>query len=142
MKDLKSELEELKFERKGSIKIVGENKHPVFDLKQEKFEGNVYMWIKEEDEIPKDILYIGKAGKTLFKRCGEHIGGFKGGSSKGKKNATELLTILEKGTNIGIWSRHSDISSILGVEGISLCEAEEKALIKRYKDKFSLFNKS
>lgn len=142
MINLEKELKDMKFERKGSIKIVCENKHPVFDVKREKLEGNVYMWVKEDGEKLDEVLYIGKAGKTLFKRCVEHIGGFRGGSKKGKKNATELITILKEGANIGIWSRHSDTTSILGVNDISLCEAEEKALIKRYKDRFSLFNKS
>ncbi len=142
MIDLQKDLEIFKFTRKGEIIINEKSNHPVFKYDEsEKLEGNVYMWIEEIKEKPSRILYIGKAGKTVLKRCREHIGGFRGGSNKGKKNAKELLKILETGTKIGIYSRHSEIKTVLGQSNISLCEAEEKALINRYKDTFQLFNK-
>jgi hypothetical protein len=141
--NIQKDIDDFSFTKKGDITITGELKRPVFNIynPSEKLEGIVYMWVEEIDDTPTRILYIGKAGKTLFKRCGEHLGGFKGGSKTGIRNATELLKILSAGTKVGIYSRHSETKTILGQENISLCSAEEKALINRYKGIFQLFNK-
>lgn len=131
------------FQRKGTINIVADKEHPAFiiDDPLEKFEGIVYLWVTEINSIPDKVLYVGKAGKTLLKRCGEHTGGFKGGSKKGLKNANELLKLLTTGTKIAIYARESERATILGQENISLCEAEEKSLVERYKNIYPLFNK-
>jgi len=141
---LKEDLESLGFTKKGIISIKQDKNEPDFKLSDETLsetlEGNVYLWVVEIDELPKQVLYIGKAGKTIAKRCSQHIGGFRGGSKKGIKNSVELLKLLNEGTQIGIYGRHSDKILIFEQE-VSLCEAEEKALIIRYKGKYKLYNK-
>ncbi len=131
------------FHRKGTIAIVANKKHPTFviDDPLEKHEGIVYLWVTEINSIADKVLYVGKAGKTLLKRCGEHLGGFKGGSKKGIKNANELLDLLTAGTQIAIYARESEKATILGQENISLCDAEEKSPINRYMNKYPLFNR-
>lgn len=144
MIDIQKDLDDFGFTRKGDITIKGELKHPVFNIDNQNDEtkGIVYMWIELDDNKPIKVLYIGKAGTTLLKRCNEHLGGFKGGHKTGKRNAFKLLSILNTDTKIGIYSRHSETKTIFGQEGISLCDAEEKALINRYKGGFPLFNKA
>ena len=96
MSDLKKELEELKFEKKGDITTKEGKSHPKFELFDftEKTEGNVYMWIVEKDGSPHQIKYIGKAGKTLGERCLQHVGGFKGGSKRGVTNGIAFDAII------------------------------------------------
>jgi hypothetical protein len=143
MIDLQDDIKNFRFRRKGIINIVGDKKHPTFTIDDplEKCEGIVYLWVTEINSLPDKILYVGKAGKTLLKRCGEHIGGFRGGSKKGLKNANELLKLLTAGTQIAIYARESQRATILGQDNISLCEAEEKSLVERYKNIYPLFNK-
>lgn len=143
MINLQEDIINFGFQRKGIINIVGDKKHPTFSIDNplEKFEGIVYLWVTEINSIPDKVLYVGKAGKTLLKRCGEHTGGFKGGSKKGIKNANELLKLLTAGTKIAIYARESQRATILGQDNISLCEAEEKSLVERYKKLYPLFNK-
>ncbi len=84
------------FQRNGIINIVGDKEHLTFFIYNplEKFEGIVYLLVTKINSILDKVLYVGKAGKTLLKRCGEHTGGFKGGSKKDIKNANELLKLL------------------------------------------------
>jgi hypothetical protein len=88
-------------------------------------------------------LYIGKAGTTIFQRCIEHLRGFAGASKskRGLSNGTNILKFLKKGKKIVVYGRHSEQAQILGQEKISLCEAEENALIARYRQDHELFNR-
>lgn len=142
--NLKFELENFKFEKKCCIVKVYGIEHPIFTgFERDNHEGHIYLWIVENDKKdPEKVVYVGKAGKTLRKRNSEHIGGFKGGSISGARNAEKILEILNSGKTIAVYSRYSEKTNILGVEGISLCEAEEKAMIEHYTNiGYVLFNK-
>ena len=143
MIDLKTDLENFRFQKKSSIILKDGNTHPVFDLIKpiDKLEGNVYLWVVEKDNEPHKIIYIGKAGNTLSRRCSQHRGGLKEGRSTGKKNLKELLKVLNDNSKITIYARHSDKIRILEEDDISLCDAEERALIVRYRKDHPLLNK-
>jgi len=143
MSGLKQELEDFNFSKKGFIIVKEDKTHPEFELFNplEAEIGNVYLWVIEVDSIPSKILYIGKAGSTITKRCSQHLGGLKGSSKTGIRNANKLLQLFNEGTKIAIYARHSQKATILGQIDISLCDAEEKALIAFYKNKYKLFNK-
>jgi hypothetical protein len=143
MTKLQGDLQQLKFERMGDIKIHRNGGYPhfVIDDPVKKKHGHVYMWVLEKNKQPREILYIGRAGKTLKSRCNQHLGGFRGGSNSGKRNAEViLLKLKEKGASIGVYSRYSRQLTILGQRGISLSHAEEAALIQKYKEEFKLLN--
>ena len=76
-------------------------------------------------------MYVGKAGKTIRERCRQHKGGFNGGSKTGIANAEKIIAEISKGNTIAIYLRHSEQKTLFEVE-VSLCEAEEKALIKKF----------
>jgi hypothetical protein len=144
MTDLKKDLKVLKFFRKGTIELEKGNKYPVFKgIIKEREEGNVYMWIVENRGNPSQILYIGKAGTTIFQRCKEHLRGFSGASKskRGLINGTDISKLLKKGKKIVVYGRHSAQRKILGQEKISLCAAEENALIARYRQNHVLLNR-
>lgn len=141
--NLQEEFKIFKIEKKGIITVTENKPHPKFKLFNplDTVEGHVYLWVIEVDDKPSQILYIGKAGKTIFIRCAQHTEGFKGGSKRGTINSEKLLQLLNKESSIAIYARESDKLKILGQENISLCDAEEKALIAHYKKTFPLFNK-
>lgn len=139
MSDLGEELKNLGFEKKGDITLNTTGSLPEFKLSNplETSEGLVYLWVvTETDGKPSKIVYIGKAGKRLSKRCAEHMNGFKpnGGSKKGYSNGVQVLNLLKNNTKISIYARQSQRKEILGEPDISLCEAEENALLKHYKN--------
>lgn len=88
----------------------------------------VYVWVCESKgtEI-LDILYVGKAGKGIHRRCRQHEGGFRH-SGAGTKNADAIREILADDSNsITVFARVSDTQAIFG-ETVSLYSAEEDAL--------------
>ena len=72
MINIEKDLIDFEFDKKAYITIKGELKHPVFNIGnlKDKTKGILYMWIEEVDNKPVKVLYIGKANKTLLKRCG------------------------------------------------------------------------
>lgn len=146
MINLQEELKGFRFQKKGSIIITEGKTYPAFDLLDEieKSEGNVYLWVKEIDDKPSQIIYIGMTSKTISDRCETQTGGFKG-TSKSKKGllmSDELKQVLGDGKKITIYVRPSETMKILGQDNVSLYEVEEKALIARYKDIYPLLNGS
>lgn len=146
MSDLAEELKNFGFEKKGDIILNGTEALPEFKFINpplDTYEGHVYLWVIEKNGIPFKIVYIGKAGKTLIKRFNQHKNGFKsnGGSKKGLSNGVELLNFLRKDTKIAFYARQSQRIEILGQPNVSLCDAEENALISYYKKDHPLFNK-
>ena len=93
--------------------------------------GFVYIWI-EQFESSFTIVYVGKAGKTLRARFGQHKGGFNGGSVTGKKNADLINKGLSKKKRYLIFARKSPSIEILG-EQVPSESIEEIALIKKLK---------
>ena len=104
--------------------------------------GWVYVWIGVHPNNQLEPLYVGKAGKTFHKRCGEHKQGFYT-SVTGKKNAQKINDFYSSNaiSEIHVYVRHSEFGEKFGVECISMCEFEEVALIKKFKlDGFKLWN--
>jgi hypothetical protein len=75
--------------------------------------------------------HVGKAGKTLRVRCNQHEGGFKGGSAKGVRNAEYLMEFLTNGADrqVLVFVRKSPEATILDEPLVSLCKAEERAML-------------
>lgn len=90
--------------------------------------GWVYAWVQTTPAgIPLSVLYVGKAGKKLGKRCSEHKSGFRN-SPRGMEHAKNILNLLHGNYRIRLYARISERQTILGVPDISMCEAEERAL--------------
>jgi hypothetical protein len=125
-----------------------ENETPIFDYYNDKkldklcsLDKGVYLWVLKENNKPFEIIYVGLLDKSTLKgRNGFHGNGFKdkGGSKSGKKLKDGIYERLEgtkdikKAEKIVIYTRHSVTRIILGEKEISLCRAEEFALIKKF----------
>jgi len=92
--------------------------------------GFVYFWV-EKYSSNFNIVYIGKAGKTMKQRCDQHTGGFKGGSKTGKAHSDRIITGINNKKTYSVYARKAKTASILGEDNISLCCAEEISLIKK-----------
>lgn len=99
--------------------------------------GWVYVWVGTTDRIPETVLYVGKAGQTqTFRdRCGQHRNGFSS-STTGRKNAERINKFMKIGSHykISVYARHSEMGEAFGINNISMCEFEERALIQKFKD--------
>ncbi|MGI8635383.1 MAG: hypothetical protein ACR2KZ_08265 [Segetibacter sp.] len=139
---LQEELTQFGFQKKGIIKTDEEQTLPKLELLEpdDDLEGSVYLWVTEIDNTPSQIIYVGKAGGKMSKRIKEWNRGFTSHVTA-IPISFELLKYLEAGTKISIYVRHSDMIKILGQEHISLCETEEKVLIRLYKGVQPLLNK-
>jgi len=98
----------------------------------------VYLWLEIGTDESK-IVYVGKAGKTLNERCGQHVGGFNGGSTTGTSHASRICTGIENGKRYELWSRKSDIITLFGEKNISMAEVEEKAFIQKFQPIWNKF---
>jgi hypothetical protein len=89
---------------------------------------SVYVWASLRlDDNEYEVLYVGKAGKGIDRRCSQHQGGFTN-SGTGRKNAEVLKAILNvEGAAIHVFSRESKTTEIFGQE-VSLYSVEEDAL--------------
>lgn len=88
----------------------------------------VYLWLAHDvgAEVA-EVLYVGKAGRGVARRCDQHQSGFSN-SGTGRKNATALSTILAGGTTqVTVMARTSDSASLFG-KTVSMYAAEEDAL--------------
>jgi hypothetical protein len=129
----------LGFQRAGSIRLDSAASLPVFELLAEyrasgaygAHQGWVYLWCHESPGQPLKVVYVGKAGKALEQRCRQHVGGFRGGSKKGVENARSIRQALsaDAASAMHLYARMSPTAEILGEGGVSLCEAEERAMI-------------
>jgi len=86
----------------------------------------VYLWVAlPVDTEQAEILYVGKAGKGVARRCSQHQSGFVN-SRTGKKNAAALKQVLARAKVI-VMSRESGAMEIFG-QKVSLYAVEEDAL--------------
>lgn len=92
--------------------------------------GWVYMWVIECSEGRK-VLYVGKAdGAVLRERMRQHEHGFSS-SSRGRTHAGKLREVLaDAQARVRVFARKSSDTELWGAR-VSLCDAEEKALIAR-----------
>jgi len=91
-------------------------------------EPSVYVWVATKDgEKDAVVLYVGKAGKGVDKRCGEHKNGFKN-SKAGQANAAALLKYLGNGYQVSVYERVSQHTEMFG-QTVPMHSTEEEALI-------------
>ncbi|HEY7884919.1 MAG TPA: hypothetical protein VIC08_08250 [Cellvibrionaceae bacterium] len=101
--------------------------------------GFVYLWV-EVSEHAHTMVYVGKAGKTLKARCNQHLGGFRGGSSAGLKNANLLRNGMDNGYRYFLYARKSPLVKMCGEDNINYECVEELAFIKKFKS--TLWNRA
>lgn len=131
---MQDELLKLNFEKTHQIMLVDEN--PVFRSltgTRRSEAPSVYVWTVETsgaDEM--QVLYVGKAGKGIHRRCSQHQDGFVN-SDTGRKNADALRQLLQdKSVRVWVFSRSAKVIELFG-EKVSLYAAEEDALCKKLK---------
>jgi hypothetical protein len=88
----------------------------------------VYLWLAHENEANIcEVLYVGKAGKGVARRSGQHQNGFVT-SGKGRKNAPALREILaHKDMSVTVMARTSENVTLFG-KTVSMYATEEDAL--------------
>lgn len=124
------DLQELDFKKTHVIQL-DEQAHPVFTrlkgLNAPKAP-SVYVWLAEHcDQNDAEVLYVGKAGKGVERRIGQHQNGFLN-SKTGQKNAKFLSEVLSvNGVSVSVWARVAN-TQILFEQEVSLYSAEEEAL--------------
>jgi hypothetical protein len=95
--------------------------------------GLVYLWVVVNKNSIVGICYVGKAGKTLRKRCREHEQGFRGpacnGSNSGLEKRNRICEFLDQGLEVQVYARASKTGVFFGQE-VSLCASEENAAIE------------
>ncbi len=93
----------------------------------------VYLWVKMNTDPPESqVCYVGKAGKTMMDRCRAHTSGFVR-SVTGRRHAARIREFLAGSDQrrLKVYARKSLDGDLLGENGISLCEAEERAMIAK-----------
>ena len=145
-------LMDLEFTKAGELILRPHDLKPTFRLENRFLKGDaaksvgwVYLWIAYEGDDLTNVFYVGKAGKTLKARCVQHIGGFRGGSKKGIKNAENIYAFLSEDENnrLELHARKSKDMTLFDEANISLCGAEEVALIQKLRNRGQpLWNKN
>lgn len=82
------------------------------------------------------IKYVGKAGKGIRKRHGEHQNGFTG-SNAGLKNARLIRTAFRNGEIVELWFRKAARAEVFGI-GITLQSVEEEVLIEHLQPEWNV----
>lgn len=88
----------------------------------------VYLWLAHAAGTDGgEVLYVGKAGKGVARRSGQHQGGFTN-SGTGRKNAEALREILaDKAMSVTVMARTSETVTLFG-KTVSMYATEEDAL--------------
>lgn len=131
-------LDQLRFQRAGRIYFPYGRRTATFDLRCEYKNGArasergwVYVWVKIKDGH-EQACYVGKAGKTLIDRCRQHEAGFRYSITGIAHNKRLQDFLFEDCKNeIVLYARRSDECTVLYENGISMCEAEERAMIQK-----------
>ncbi len=119
------------FSKSGDISLDSQD-IPKFDLDQKQTDhGWVYIWLEiNKDKDEAKVVYVGKAGKTLQKRCQEHHSGFKN-SVTGKAHADRIRQGIKSGKHYELWSKKAQVTTLFEEENISMVETEERAFIQK-----------
>ena len=122
------------FEFRKYADIESNGKHALFKkIHAETIcEGYVYLWIEKYRGKFK-VVYVGKAGKTMKRRCSQHLCGFRGGSKIGKTHSSNILKGIKAGKRYMVYDRKSKIKKFMGESDIPFCCVEEIAFIKKLK---------
>lgn len=130
------------FQHAGELELDEATNLPKFSLyedwlgkgTQSKKTGIVYLWIKMSGDQIADVTYVGKAGKTLKTRCGQHQGGFSG-KSKSKKGLTNARNLREwltvNGNRVMVYARVSPVIEI-NDERLSAVSIDEESFIQKF----------
>jgi hypothetical protein len=88
----------------------------------------VYLWLAHVTGADMgEVLYVGKAGKGVARRSGQHQNGFVT-SGTGRKNASALVEILaDKAMSVTVMARTSETVTLFG-KTVSMYATEEDAL--------------
>lgn len=138
MGNIKDDLKRFDFVRVGQITVSsdGRVKFELGAFESSASKGWVYVWLVDDGDQSCWVAYVGKAGKTLQKRCDQHERGFNEVTSPGvgaKKTAPYIREVLENPRHrIFVYARLSPKIAVLGEDGVSMCEVEEMALIKKW----------
>ncbi len=111
--------------------IVSNEEHAVFTNMDNEFTGIgcVYIWVEKMASVI-NVVYVGKAGKTIKKRCGEHSQGFKK-RKVGVAHSDRIINNIKKGKSYAVYVRESKRTTVFGEDNISLCSVEETAFIRK-----------
>jgi hypothetical protein len=98
---------------------------------------SVYLWVAQSKSTRLcDVLYVGKAGKGVTIRCGQHQNGFTT-SGTGKKNAAAIAEVLrDSDRTVLVLAREAARVELFG-KRVSLYAAEEDALCARFRPWFN-----
>lgn len=97
--------------------------------------GITYAWVQADLGGVLKVLYVGKVGhrNTFGARCSQHIGGFVRKKGRGSTHAANLRSLLsDLSLKVEVWAKVAERRPILGIENVSLCDAEEEALRSRF----------
>jgi len=121
-----------KFEFRKYADIVSNGEHALFENKQAEGIGcgYVYLWV-EKNRGKFKVVYVGKAGKTMKRRCSQHLGGFRGGSKIGEAHSSNILKGIKAGKRYFVYDRKSKTRKFMGESDIPFCCVEEIAFIKK-----------
>jgi hypothetical protein len=92
--------------------------------------GYVYFWV-EKSKNRLEVVYVGKAGRTMRERCNQHSGGFNGGSATGKKHSKHIVDGIKRGKTYHVHDRKSETCEIVAEKEIPMSCIEEIAFIKK-----------
>jgi hypothetical protein len=129
-----STLTQLDFQRAQAIRLVDGRLRfvPLPDTAKLPAVPSVYLWIaiRAGEAQQGDPLYVGKAGRGVAARAGQHRGGFTS-SATGRQNAAALMAVLaEEGMTVEVFARVSGTIECFG-QVVSAVAIEEEALIQR-----------
>jgi hypothetical protein len=144
-----NDLKQLGFTKAGDVDVVIRNDVPDLNATHTPFasevKSGVYCWVLVNDTNKKEeVIYIGKYGKSIKKRWGEHRQGFRGGSGTGIKNAEYIIQQLaETDIRMELWGKQShteefSYTNIVGTEirkTFSTYSVDEEDLIAFYMQK-------
>ena len=128
MSETIKDLQDLGFKQTHKI-ALDETGHPRFALvKAASKAPSVYVWVLEHAaSAMAQVLYVGKAGKGVERRFGQHQNGFVN-SKTGQKNGKFLTKALsDEKASVSVWTRVADTQTLFG-QDVSLYSAEEEAL--------------
>jgi len=138
---MEQELQALGFSQAGQI-VINDVDKLVFSLRPEFIGagiearrcGWVYLWVRVHlGNGTFEVVYVGKAGNSLRNRCLQHESGFVNHPT-GRRHADRIRQFLGTAADnhrMQLFARKALDVELLGESGISMCEAEERAMIAK-----------
>ena len=128
-----------KFEKVAEITKSGSGKIEFSYLKGKEQEGVgfVYLWVEVNDKT-HNIVYVGKAGKTIKDRMSQHKGRFNSKKLSNERKRDLIIKGIKNNHKYFVFSRKSSSRKVLG-EDVPAERIEEIAFIKKFKG--NLWNK-